>query len=50
LRDKYQERYTGFPIQRVWGSSIIPLKREVVILYYKLISIKVVQSLTTLSS
>jgi len=37
LRDKYQERYTGFPIQRVWGSSIIPLKREVVILVEHLI-------------
>ena len=32
LRDKYQERYIGFPSQRVWGSSIIPLKREVLIL------------------
>jgi len=37
LRCKYQERYIGFPSQRVWGSSITPLKREVLILIEHLI-------------
>ena len=39
------------PVQRVWGSSKTPLQlRATLILYYKLISIKVVQSLSVLSS
>ena len=28
LRCKYQERYIGFPSQRVWGSSITPLNER----------------------